>query len=120
LADNDRHLAHVAEFCRRYATVYRSGRVPFPRRPDRDISDLLSFTETPLAADDERLHPLARSRGAARHADQSRHLVLLRALVRAFWGVYGGGWSAQTVAGIREHLARFATASWRDYYNPDV
>jgi P-aminobenzoate N-oxygenase AurF len=131
LDDTGRHRARLREFCERYAKVYPSRRVPVPGRADPQVSDLLFFAGSLVAAEladryaallaaDDRLHPLARSLHAARHADESRHLVFLRAMVRAFRAASAPAWSAATAAEVSAELGRCVTAAWREYYNPDV
>jgi|1186.fasta_scaffold186429_2 hypothetical protein len=131
LDEENKHSVYFGGFCQRYAKVYRSRHVPFPGRPDRHVSDLLFFAKVlifeeladrynVLQAKDDRLHPLARFINEAHHADESRHLVFNRAIVKAFWTTYAPGWSAETLAEIRAHLAQFVTTTWREYYNPDV
>jgi hypothetical protein len=73
-----------------------------------------------LLAGDDRVHPLARSLHATRHADESRHLVFTRAMVRAFRAASAPAWSTGTVTEVRAHIDRFITATWGGYYNPDV
>jgi hypothetical protein len=131
LEDERDHVARLRRFCQRYAKVYPNRHFPVASRPDPEVSDLLFFARAlvvgeladryaALLSADDRLHPLARSLHAARHADQSRHLVFTRAMVRAFRAVFAPGWPAGTVAELRAHLGGFVTATWREYYNPDV
>jgi hypothetical protein len=131
LDEENKHSVYFGGFCQRYAKVYRSRHVPMGAHADRDVADLLFFSKVllfeehadrynVLQSKDERLHPVAVFINAAHHADESRHLVFNRAIVRAFWETYSPGWDAAAVAGIREHLAHFFAVTWREYYNPDV
>lgn len=131
LDEENKHSVYFGGFCKRYAQVYRSRHVAFSGRPDRHVSDLLFFARVlifeeladrynTLQAKDERLHSLARFINRAHHADESRHLVFNRAIVTAFWQTWSPEWSEETRTEIRAHLDQFITATWREYYNPDV
>jgi hypothetical protein len=131
LDEENKHSVYFGGFCQRYARVYRSRHVPSPARDDRQVSDLLFFAKVlifeeladrynVLQAKDARLHPLARFINEAHHADESRHLVFNRAIVKAFWEVHAPRWDESRRAEIRADLAQFFTTTWREYYNPDV
>jgi P-aminobenzoate N-oxygenase AurF len=131
LDEENKHSVYFGGFCRRYAKIYRSRHVPFPERPDREVSDLLFFAKVlifeehadrynVLQAKDDRLHELARFINAAHHADESRHLVFNRAIVTAFWDTYRPGWDDERLGEIRAYLGQFFATTWREYYNPDV
>jgi hypothetical protein len=131
LDEENKHSVYFGGFCRRYARIYRSRHVPFPGRPDRELSDLLFFAKVllfeehadrynVLQAKDERLHSLARFINEAHHADESRHLVFNRAIVKAFWDTYSPGWDSGKREEIRSYLGQFFATTWREYYNPDV
>jgi len=131
LDEENKHSVYFGGFCQRYAKVYRSRHVPVGGQTDRDVGDLLFFAKVllfeehadrynVLQSKDSRLHPLAVFINAAHHADESRHLIFNRAIVRAFWDTYRPGWEAHTLAEIRAHLGQFFLVTWREYYNPDV
>jgi hypothetical protein len=131
LDEENKHSVYFGTYCRRYARVYRSRHVTFPGGTDRAVEDLLFFAKVlifeeladrhnVLQAKDHRLHPLARFINEAHHADESRHLVFNRAIVRAYWDTYAPEWTNLRLAEIRDYLAQFFTTTWREYYNPDV
>ena len=131
LDEENKHSVYFGGFCRRYARVYRSRHVSFPPRPQREVEDVLFFAKVlifeehadrynVLQAKDERLHPLSRFINEAHHADESRHLVFNRAIVKAFWGAYSPGWDERQREEIRDYLGQFFAMTWREYYNPDV
>ncbi len=131
LDEENKHSVYFGGFCQRYARVYRSRHVPFTARLDREVADLLFFAKVlifeeladrynVLQAKDKRLHPLAQFINAAHHADESRHLVFNRAVVRAIWESYAPRWDEETLSSIRAHLSQFFITTWREYYNPDV
>jgi hypothetical protein len=131
LDEENKHSVYFGGFCRRYARVYRSRHVPFSGTPEREVSDLLFFAKVlifeeladrynVLQGKDERLHRLARFINAAHHADESRHLVFNRAIVKAFWAAYSPGWDAERRTEIAAYLGQFFATTWREYYNPDV
>ncbi|MGH8791327.1 MAG: diiron oxygenase [Stackebrandtia sp.] len=131
LDEENKHSVYFGGFCRRYARVYRSRHVPFRDTSARETSDLLFFTKVlifeeladrynVLQGKDDRLHPLARFINRAHHADESRHLVFNRAIVKAFWDAYSPGWDEEKLTEIRLYIGQFFTTTWREYYNPDV
>ncbi|MGH3714899.1 MAG: diiron oxygenase [Micromonosporaceae bacterium] len=131
LDEENKHSVYFGGFCQRYAKVYRSRHVPFAETADRESSDLLFFAKVlifeehadrynVLQAKDRRLHPLARFINDAHHADEARHLVFNRAIVKAFWELYSPGWDEARLAELRAYLGQFFVTTWREYYNPDV
>jgi hypothetical protein len=131
LDEENKHSVYFGGFCQRYARVYPSRNVPFPRPPEPGVDDFLFFAKVlifeehadrynVLQAKDERLHELARFINGAHHADESRHLVFNRAIVQALWDTHAPGWDERKRAAVREYLGQFFAATWREYYNPDV
>lgn len=131
LDEENKHSVYFGGFCRRYARVYRSRHVSFPESADRSVSDFLFFSKAllfeehadrynVLQAKDARLHELSRFINEAHHADESRHLVFNRAIVRALWNAHAPEWDTATLADVRDRLGLFFRATWREYYNPDV
>lgn len=131
LDEENKHSIYFGGFCQRYARVYPSRHVPFPGDAERDTADLLFFAKVlifeehadrynVLQAKDERLHPFARFINQAHHADQARHLVFNRAIVKALWDVCSPAWDEEELARVRAYLGQFLATTWREYYNPDV
>lgn len=129
LDEENKHSVYFGGFCTRYARVYRSRQASFGTDRPRDVDDLLFFAKTLIfeeivdrynrvQARDGRLHPLARFINDSHHREEARHLVFGRRVVTALW--QAADWDPQTVAGIRDDLGRFVTATWREYYHPDV
>ena len=54
------------------------------------------------------------------HLDETRHLAFGRVLVPELFERYRKQWSDETVRGVREYLAAYLLATWKEYYNPDV
>ena len=69
---------------------------------------------------DERLVAVARQINANHHAEETRHLVFGRRIVAVLWREWVDRWSPEVVDRIRAHLDAYVTATWREYYNPDV
>ncbi|MFC5724223.1 diiron oxygenase [Streptomyces gamaensis] len=134
LDEENKHSVFFGGFCSRYAKVYRGRRFSFEEARDhrpRDVEDFLFFTRTMVFEEivdhynraqsrDARLHPLARFINHNHHVEEARHLVFGRRLVTALWEACAPSWDSDTVAGVRDHLREYVTASWREYYNPDV
>lgn len=132
LDEENKHSVYFGGFCTRYAKVYRTRQVALPSSGDhRDVEDILFFAKTlifeeivdhynRIQARDVRLHPLARFINHNHHLEEARHLVFGRRLVAALWQRCASEWPESTREDVRDHLAAFLTAAWREYYNPDV
>ncbi|MBV1855899.1 diiron oxygenase [Catellatospora tritici] len=129
LDEENKHSVYFGGFCTRYARVYRSRQASFGSDRPRDVDDFLFFAKTLIfeeivdhynrvQARDGRLHPLARFINDNHHREETRHLVFGRHLVTALWRATD--WDQSTVAEIRADLSRFVTATWREFYHPDV
>jgi hypothetical protein len=129
LDEENKHSVYFGGFCTRYARVYRSRQVDLGGERAPDIEDFLFFAKTMVFEEivdqynreqgrDGRLHPLARFINDNHHREETRHLVFGRDLVSALWR--GSDWDEQTRADLSDELAAFLTASWHEYYNPDV
>lgn len=132
LDEENKHSIYFGGFCTRYAQVYRTRQVALERdRPPREVDDFLFFAKTMIfeeivdrynwvQARDTRLHPIARFINHNHHVEEARHLVFGRRLVGTLWETCAASWDDATVADVRDQLAQFFIASWREYYNPDV
>lgn len=131
LDEENKHSIYFGGFCTRYARVYPSRQIHMPVTRGRDIDDFLFFAKTmifeeiadelnQIQARDERLHPVARFINDNHHREETRHLVFGREVTAALWQHCEPGWDTTTVEDVRGELGDFFTASWREYYNPDV
>ena len=132
LDEENQHSIWFATFCLRYGgKIYPDRKVAFPREYAPGEEDLLFFARVAVFEElvdrynsamgrDDRLAPVARRINANHHAQETRHLVFGRRLVEHLWRCHAPGWSDETVAGVRAHLAGYVMATWREYYNPDV
>lgn len=131
LDEENKHSVYFGGFCTRYARVYRSRQLPFGAPGSRDIDDFLFFTKTLIfeeivdhynrvQARDRRLHPLARFINDNHHREEARHLVFGRCVVTALWTACAPRWSQSVKDELRDEVGDFFTATWREYYNPDV
>jgi hypothetical protein len=131
LDEENKHSIYFGGFCTRYARVHRSRQAAFSTSRGRDVDDFLFFARTlifeeivdhynRIQARDRRLHPIARFINDNHHREEARHLVFGRRLTTALWTAGAPEWSQAVRDEVRDDLARFLTASWREYYNPDV
>ncbi len=132
LDEENKHSVWFGTFCTRYAgKVYADRKVAFPREYADGEEDLLFFAKVSIfeeivdrynvtMARDERLVPVARQINANHHAEESRHLAFGRRMVAELWRQWSERWPAEVVDRVRAHLAAYVTATWREYYNPDV
>ena len=129
LDEENKHSVVFGGFCRRYARVYPSRHVQMADATERSEADFLFFARVLVfeeivdrynvaQARDERLHPLARWINHMHHADEARHLIFGRQLVRELW--QQGDWDAAARARVSAGLGQFVDATWREYYNPQV
>jgi hypothetical protein len=131
LDEENKHSIYFGGFCTRYAKLYRSHQPPFSGEQPRDVRDFLFFAKVMIFEEiadmynqrqgrDTRLHPVARFINLNHHREESRHLVFGRLIVRKLWESAADGWSDEARAEVRDDLAAFISASWREYYNPEV
>jgi len=132
LDEENKHSVWFGTFCTRYAgKVYPDRKVAFPQEHAEGEEDFLFFAKVSIfeeivdrynlaMARDERLVPVARQINANHHAEEVRHLVFGRRMVEELWRQGAERWSDEVIAGIRAHLTSYVTATWREYYNPDV
>ncbi|MDP9071652.1 MAG: diiron oxygenase [Actinomycetota bacterium] len=132
LDEENKHSVWFATFCTRYAgRIYPDRKVVFPREYADGEEDVLFFAKVSVfeeivdrynlaMARDERLVPVVRQINANHHAEETRHLVFGRRIVAELWSRFAPRWPVEVVEGVRDHLAAFVTATWREYYNPDV
>lgn len=131
LDEENKHSIYFGGFCIRYARIYRSRQLPFSVKRPQAVEDFLFFAKTMIfeeladhlnliQARDDRLHPVARFINDNHHREETRHLVFGREVVSGMWRRCVEEWDDETIAEIRDELAQFFTASWREYYNSDV
>ncbi len=132
LDEENKHMVYFGGFCQRYANkVYADKKLVFPREYAAGEEELLFFAKVMIfeeivdvynlrMAEDERLAPIARRINLLHHRDEARHLVFGREVVARLSGRYLPEWSEATRQGVREYLAQYLTATWKEYYNPDA
>jgi hypothetical protein len=132
LAEENQHMTWFGGFCRRYAgKIYPDRKLVLPREHAPGEEDVLFFARVMIfellvdtfnrrMAKDERLHPLVREINRRHHEDESRHLAFGRLLVEDLWRRHSPRWSETTRAAVPAYLAAYLTATWKEYYNPDV
>lgn len=132
LDEENKHSVWFGTFCTRYAgKVYPDRKVAFPREYADGEEDLLFFAKVSIFEEivdrynvamgrDERLVPVSRQINANHHAEETRHLVFGRRIVAELWRQWADRWPPEVVDGVRTHLDGYVTATWREYYNPDV
>ncbi len=132
LAEENQHMTWFGGFCQRYAgKLYPDRKLVLPREHAPGEEDVLFFARALIfellvdtfnrrMANDDRLHPLVREINRRHHEDESRHLAFGRLLVEDLWRRHAPRWNPATRAAIPAYLAAYLTASWKEYYNPDV
>lgn len=132
LDEENKHSVWFGTFCQRYAgRVYPDRKIDFPREYADGEDDFLFFAQVSIFEEivdrynvvqgrDERLVAVARQINANHHAEETRHLVFGRRVVEWLWRESVDTWSPEVVDRIRAHLDAYVTATWREYYNPDV
>lgn len=132
LDEENKHMIYFGGFCLRYAgKIYPDKKMVFPREYAPGEEDFLFFAKVLIFEEivdvynvrmlkDERLHPVAREINRLHHKDEARHLVFGRQYVKATFDQYLARWKPETVQGVRDYLVGYLTATWKEYYNPDV
>jgi hypothetical protein len=132
LAEENQHMTWFGGFCERYVgKIYPDRKLVVPREYAPGEEDLLFFARVLVfelivdaynqrMAKDGRLHPLVCEINRRHHEDESRHLAFGRLVVEDLWERYAPKWSDATRAGVRNYMASYVEATWREYYNPYV
>lgn len=132
LDEENKHSIWFGTFCTRYAAkIYPDRKVAFARNFAEGEEDFLFFAKVSIfeeivdrynlaMARDDQLVAVARQINANHHAEETRHLVFGRRIVAELWRKWVDRWPPEVVDGIRTHLAAYVTATWKEFYNPDV
>ncbi|MEO8218109.1 MAG: diiron oxygenase [Acidobacteriota bacterium] len=132
LDEENKHMIYFGTFCSRYGgKVYEDRTIAFHRQYAPGEESFLFFARVLIfeeivdyfnrkMARDERLNKVARRINALHHADEARHLVFGRSVVRELFVRFAGQWSAGTLLAVRQHLLGYFRVVWREYYNPEM
>jgi hypothetical protein len=132
LAEETRHMALFAQFCRRYAgKVYREKKFALPRAYAAGEAEFLFFARVLVfeeivdgynccMAGDRRLAAIARQINRLHHRDESRHLAFGRHIVAQLFEQHAPHWSASELDRVRAELSAYFGACWSEYCNPDA
>jgi hypothetical protein len=132
LGEENRHMDYFGRFCQNYAgKIYPEKRFAFPREMALGEQDILFFAQTlvfelivdhynSVTANDERVIAISRLINRLHHRDEIRHLIFGRMLLADLWAHYSPKWGADVRVAIQDNILSFISATWRQYYNPDV
>jgi hypothetical protein len=132
LDEENKHMVYFGGFCTRYAgRVYPEKKLLFPREFAPGEEDFLFFAKVLVfeelvdvfnqrMAADERLVPLVRRINLLHHREEQRHLVFGRQYVAQLFAELAPTWAPEVLARVRETLAQYLLATWREYANPEV
>lgn len=132
LDEENKHMVYFGTFCLRYGNkIYPDRKVTFPREYAPGEEHLLFFGRVMIfeevvdyynrhMARDERLNPVAREINRLHHADESRHLIFGRRVVKEIFDEFSPRWSEETLRGVWESIRGYFRVVWREYYNRDV
>jgi hypothetical protein len=132
LDEENKHMVYFAGFCLRYAgKIYPDKKMILPREYEPGEEDFLFFAKVLIfeeivdlynirMSQDERLVPVVRQIHWLHHRDEARHLVFGRRFTAELFERYKNKWSPPVLQGVRDYLSEFLTATWKEYYNPDV
>ncbi len=130
--EENKHMVYFAGFCLRYAgKIYPELSWTAPREFEPGEEEFLFYARVLLfeeivdvynarMARDTRLAPVARAINEMHHRDETRHLAFGRRQVSRLFERAAPSWKPETLAGVREHLAQYLTATWKSYYNPQA
>ncbi len=133
LDEENKHMIYFGTFCTKYAgRIYPDKKVPLGRREYAEgEEDFLFFAKVMVfeelvdvfnqrMAKDDRLIPVARHINFLHHQDETRHLVFGRQMVHDLFREYAPKWSPEALASVRETIAGYFSATWREYHNPQI
>jgi hypothetical protein len=132
LDEENKHMVYFGGFCMRYAgKVYPDKKISIEREYARGEEEFLFFAKVLIfeeivdvynirMSQDDGLAPIAREINLLHHRDEARHLVFGRRAVKEFFNDGSGQWDPGVLSRIRSYLAEYLTATWREYYNPEV
>jgi hypothetical protein len=132
LAEENKHSVLFGGFCTRYlGKIYPDRKLAIPRPMERMEADLLFFAKVLIfeelvdyynlyMAHDGRLHPLARQINENHHYEESRHLAFGRRMLGQLYSDYAARLSTERQFELSRYLSTYLTATWHDYYQPDV
>lgn len=132
LAEENRHMALFAEFCRRYAgKIYADKKLALARAYAPGEDDFLFFARVLVFEEivdrynlrmsgDRRLAPIVRHINRLHHRDESRHLAFGRRLVLELFERHAPRWSGEELERARAELAAYFAVCWREYYSPEA
>jgi hypothetical protein len=132
VGEENKHMSVFGRFCMDYAgKVYPSKHVAVERDYAPGELDFLFFARVVIfeefvdyfnqaMAKDERLVPIAQQINAYHHSEEVRHLAFGRKFCQQLLHDHWDSWSPSTQLGIRQYLAAYREATWKEYYNPQV
>jgi len=132
LGEESEHMACFSAFCTRYAgKIYPHRKIAFPQSYAEGEEDFLFFAKALVfeeivdvynvrMASDQRLVSVVREINHMHHRDETRHLAFGRRLVRELFERCRTTWSTATLRGVRDYMAAYCVATWKEYYNPDI
>ncbi len=132
LDEENKHMIYFGGFCQRYAgKIYRDRKLSFPQKFAPGEEDFLFFAKVMIfeeivdnynvqMAADKRLDETARKINRVHHLEETRHLAFGRQIVEELFEKYKKEWSEETIASVRQYLADYLLACFKEYYNPDV
>jgi hypothetical protein len=132
LDEENKHMTVFGTYCELYGhKVYPDKKMTVPAEYSEGEEDFLFFAKVvvfeelvdrynSLMGSDDQLDELARHINEYHHNDESRHLAFGREITRELFAKYATQWEQATLARVRQYLADYMAATWREYYNPAV
>lgn len=132
LDEENKHMIYFGRFCTRYADgPYPEKKLSFAQTFEAGEEDFTFFAKVMVFEEivdvynrrqgkDDRLHPLAREINWLHHFEEARHLSFGRALVKMLWLRHSPTWSDDVLRRVRDAVAGYIGATWKEYYNPSV
>ena len=130
--EENKHMYFFGTFCEKYAgKIYPDRKFNFPREYAKGEEEFLFFVKVFVfeeivdfynitTAKDERVIKLTREINENHHMDEVRHLAFGRVMLRDFYEKYASKWSQKVLSGVHEYIQSYYTATWKEYYNPDI
>lgn len=132
LDEENKHMYYFGRFCTQYhGRIYPEKKLVMTREYADGEEDFLFFARVVVFEEivdvhnremgkDERLHPLSREINRIHHFEETRHLSFGRKYSEELYSRYAADWGPAKCAAIREYLADYIVATWKEYYNPEM
>jgi len=132
LDEENKHMTIFGRYCELYGKkVYPDKKFTMPADYADGEDDFLFFAKVVIFEElvdqynihmsrDQQLDSLVRQINDYHHKDETRHLAFGREITKDIFAEYASRWDGKTLQRIRQYLVTYMSATWKEYYNPNV